>query len=293
MINFGMWNIDLNEMLIPFFDPDWLSKLHLTENQIIRYANILNWDILSTRNLSPYILDNYPINWPVYYMSEGPRHLFREKILSNEYIFRSVRMKKRYYDNNFINVVPEIVDWQWCVKNVQLSQQNLLLHWDKLNINLVCKHQNLTNHMLFEKRDELNWTILSKKELSEDIIYVLRKYVDWSNICRYQVLSSRFIDENYNSCDIDIITQYQVLDEWFIRKHRTDIDKDLLCRYQNLQFQFLKENTGLIRINSILQNENYNNKNTLQITQINGVIYIIEPPMTSDKVVFCKIEYEK
>ncbi len=288
-----MWNIDLNQMILPFFDPDWLSKLPLTESQIIEYADILNWDILSMRDLSLRILNNYPINWVIYYTTKKRKHIIVDKVLAYDYIFDSPRMKKKYYDNRFINIVPDIIDWNWCIKNIQLSEANLLRHWDKFNINLLCKHQHLTEYILIEKRDELNWSTVSKKEIPEKIIYLLRKYVDWSNICKYQTLSSEFIDNNYNNCDIDLITQYQELDEWFIRKHKMDINKNLLCRYQNMRYTFLKENPKLIRIDDLMQNINYNKKNSLQIGKINGITYIIEPHMSSDKIMFCNIDHKK
>jgi len=143
--NFGLHH-DINWRLIPFIDKDLLSRMPLCDFQIdyLANSNYLNWDIISNRPLPDYILLNHKekINWSIYLRNfDVDIKLLRQVRKYLYYDIFADRQTKRYYNNQFILSFPHLVDWKWCIKNIQLSNYILTTFRDKFKPSHIKKYQ--------------------------------------------------------------------------------------------------------------------------------------------------------
>ena len=110
VVNLGCDDDDLNWFLLHFIDGEVLSRLPLLDFQIDQLADRLNWDIISNRELSGWIFAKYKdkINWEVFIKNKKPKqiiylNLVRDKLHEYSYLFLDHRIRKLYYNSDFIS----------------------------------------------------------------------------------------------------------------------------------------------------------------------------------------------
>lgn len=300
VVEFGLDSVDHNWRLLQFIDKDLLSRMHLTPPQIDGLATCLNWDILSTKYLPGWIFVKYKdlINWDVFLNNGHKKELIylikvRDKMRDNQNIFFIEKNKAAYYTPMFMSAFPELVDWNWCGRNLELSEYIILRHWNKISINIICKHQKLTEKIMREKVDKIKWRLASKNKMSEEFIEEFSEYFHWDQICKYQTLSAKFLDQHMLRCSHSAtLSRYQKLPGWFIRKHRSLLDMTLVSRYQDMSVDFLRVCSHILDRNALAKNINYNKPNTIQVFQQFGRTYIIDAPIVNNNasVIFCNTE---
>lgn len=289
--NFGL-GIDLNYKLLDFLDEDALSKLPLTDFQIDLLADRLNWDIMSSKELSGWIFIKHKdrINWNAFLQNGHPKDIdslaeVKDKLYECYNLFLNPRIKKMYYTSKFISTFPEFIDWHWCIRNLKMPENMLLQHWSKFDKKRLCRFQHLSENLIRKKKDALYWIYICKKPLSENFIIEMEEYVNWEYIFKFQSLSNEFLMKNVSRCRTHkfIVARYQKPSEEFINKNKEWISFDLLSRYQDLSIDFIRQNWDLLSFENLQKNSNYNKPNTIQILKSQDRWYVIEAPIINLK----------
>jgi hypothetical protein len=262
-INFGFHRLDYDWYLLRFLSIDTLSRINLHWYYIDILAPILNWDILSSKELPGPIIVKHKdkINWEVFLKNGKPKEInYLTKVYDVLekycYIFFDGRIKKMYYNKHFLLVFPQFVDWDWCAKNLTLSPYILEKYWDKFNKRLVSKYQILTSKLAICKKSSIIWDLASKKSMAEDMIHDLRHYVNWKVICKKQKLSCGFM-----------------------KNHKVFLDWEMVSRYQNMDIDFITENLEHLKLELLSINKHFNKKDTIHVIENNKIWFIIQPPI--------------
>ncbi len=271
-IPFGLSNTSHNWYILRYFNIDALSRLNLHWYYIDKLASILNWDIMSSKELPGPIIVKHKdkINWPIFLTNGKPKEInylihVIDILRKHSNIFFDVRHKKLYYNKQFMLVFPEFVDWQWCAKHLKLSTYILMKYWDKFNIRIISKYQILSHNIATSKKDSICWNLAAKNPLSENIIHDVRYRINWTIVCKKQKLSDAFMEE-----------------------HKLFLNWDMVSQYQNMSIEFIKNNISFLNLNKLSKNKNYNKKNTINIVNSDDKWFIVEPPVIGNykKVTF-------
>jgi hypothetical protein len=298
VINLGLNGEDMNYTLLKYIDSDVLSKLPLEGFQIDIHSDKLNWDIMSSKYLPGWIFSKYKnrINWKVFLINGYPKELeylldVKDKIEENSDIFFMCQVKKGYYTTAFMNAMPEFVDWCWCGKNIQLTDQILLKYWDKIKSNIISKYQKMSENVIRKKYHQINWCYAGKRHMSEKLMGNISDYLNWGVICKWQKLSSKFIEKYKSLCTKREVSRYQKLAGWFIAKYNIWLNMEIVSQYQDMSIDFIRENIDLLSMEHLEKNNNYNKIDTIQIFNKESRWYIIDAPIVKTyrpiKAIFC------
>ena len=155
---------EIEDRILNIIGWDVISEWNLKEHQIDNNHDKLHWTKLSTKKLSAYIMFKYAdkIKWRIFLLNKYDKPISgliqtKDYILKNSDLFHNNKMRKKYYTNDFIYYIPEVVNWTWVAKHVKLDERNLIKYWNKLNKKLVCQHQNLTELFMESKSKDLQW----------------------------------------------------------------------------------------------------------------------------------------
>jgi len=297
-IDFGL-SPDHNFKLMSFIDPDALSRLPLTDEQIDALASVLNWHILSSRRLSGYVFTKYKhlINWEAFLMNGSPKDLLsllslKDILLAHAHVFNSHVMKYRYYTSFFVSALPELIDWRWLARYKPVDEHILTTHWRKFDIRTVSKYQTLSEDFIRKKALYLHWQFICRKPLTEAFLNEQHEHLDWSAVARYQKLSEAFIlrhifhfkDHQQRTADL---CQYQELSEDFITKHKHWLNLNAIALYQNLSYEFLQRFT--VDLSLVSKNRHFNKPGAVQVIRHADRWFVINAPLvcTNDLVTFC------
>jgi hypothetical protein len=301
-LSFSLYQITpitwLNNKLIFYMERETLSRLNLNDDQIDLLAHRLDWNIMSSKNLSYRIIKTHynKINWPIYIQNKYRKtieilDLIHDEIYDNAELFGDPNIKRQYYSTYFITNFNDLIDWNWCLAKCILPDIVLLKYWHILDIYQVCRYQKLSLNILRAKKYELKWDILSCKILEEDIVSEFKDIVNWYNVCIHQKLSIDFIESHLiylkyiDKCS-SILPQYQTLSETFIHNHIMFLNMSAVCLYQKLSLQFIKEHAKYIDFEQLLLNKHYNCEGSVQIFKAvykvnnNPVYYVIDGDQT-------------
>lgn len=297
---FGLFNDDFNWVLLKYLSPAYLSKVPLLDFQIDYLANKLDWVYMSKKNLSKYIIIKHhnKINWPLFLTNGFKKDMSTLDQVRDtffKYIYVINDNKDTYFKNiEFIQAFPEIVDWKYVAKNIQIPDNLLLRHWSKMSINSISIHQKLSSKVMSIKRSNINWRYACRKPISEFMLSELSDSLDWNMVCKYQILSESFIIKHKSKCNAYHISRYQKLSDSFILQYRNWLNMEIISQYQNMSSSTLRKLLASLSIPKLLKNKNYNHPDTVQIIQSTDKKrwYIIDEPMISDDtaVHFCNIE---
>jgi hypothetical protein len=214
------------------------------------------------------------------------------------HVFFDTRIKALYYTNHFISAFPDFIDWNWCIKNIKLTDYILLRNWNKFKINSISKYQLLSDEVIEVKKYHILWKYASKNKLSEKIMHEVSDLLHWNIICKYQKLTMSFIESHldkikYNNQAIFALARYQDLSEEFILKNYRWLPKDIISQFQNLSFDFIRQHEDNINMDFLSINKNYNKPNTIQILKSQDSWYIIDAPIIATnnniKRYYCEI----
>jgi hypothetical protein len=312
--SYGFSHPDYNWLLSSVLDANVISRLPLKCFHIDYYMRTdkskLNWEILSARYLDGWIFVKYQdlINWEAFILNGKPKELLylieiKHILLKYNYLFFRDEVKKMYYNIAFISAFPEIIDWRWCSKYVELNDYIIRKYWSKIPVDTLCKYQTLTDNILQEKKYNLNWSYICKNPLSDYLIEKYKELVDWAIICKHQKISDdilkkciSFIKENKKS--VKNICKYQILKESFIEDNKW-LDRENVLQYQNLSVEFIKRNADYIDLEILCKNNNYNKPGCVQIIKhihkdklywyIIDAPYIDAPYIDAPYILYCDI----
>lgn len=288
-IQFGLSSADQNNRLMKYLSSDTISRLSLTEFQIDKYSHELNWDILSSKSIPGRMMIKYVdnINWETYLTNGKKKEIsalleLKEVLMNHNYIFFDHRIKKQYYNKDFMLVFPQHVDWNWCARNKKLDDYVLLKYWDKFDITVLSKYQPMSTAVQREKYYSIKWNTASKWHVEETLLASIKNLINWNIKCRKQQLSEKFMSEHFDSLDIDQTSRYQVLSEKFIETFMTRLNIPLISRHQKLSIDFIKKHRDKLSMFDLAQNANYNKHNTIQILFNGTQWFIIDPAPMED-----------
>ena len=285
-VSFCMPNKNITWKLGMFLTADTIHKLSLLPEQIEAIPDLVDWDIISTRDLNVNFLIKYKdnINWEIFLQNEHPKPIntliqVKEKIAENQHLFYNTRMKTRYYTQEFIFAFTHMIDWKWLCKNIKLKERTLLTFWNKFNKNHIAKYQKITDNIARQKISEINWLIAGKRKLSENTISLARNYVNWETICKYQKkLSIKFLEYFALYLNWDKVSKYQTLSDDFIIKYHKKLNMPIVSMYQNMSVKTIKELEAFLKFDILLQNQHYNKPGTIQVISNGTYYFIVEPP---------------
>jgi hypothetical protein len=199
IVNFGL-HPDIGWRLMSFIDPDIISRMPLEGCQIDALADVLNWDILTSMYLPGWIFVKYQdrIHWPSFLINGYPKELVslvkvRSKLHENKHLFRNTYVKNMYYTPSFMSSFPELVDWNWCGKYIQLPEHILCLNWNNIKINIISTYQKMSENIMRKRLPQIKWQVASKHPMSEIFMTEISNFLNWQTICKYQKLSEPFI----------------------------------------------------------------------------------------------------
>ena len=108
-IHFGLHNNNYNWYLLKLLDPDTLSRLNLHWYFVDVLADILNWDILSSKPIPGHIFVKYKnkIIWDVFLSNGHPKELnylikLPDILEKHKALFKKNNIKKLYFNTQFI-----------------------------------------------------------------------------------------------------------------------------------------------------------------------------------------------
>ena len=284
-VSFGMPNKNITWKLGNFLPHEIIHRLILLPEQIEAMYDLVDWDIISTYNLTGDFLLRYKhlINWKIYIKNDHIKSindlvLVKDKIIENKHIFMDIRIKRKYYTIPFVKEFSSIIDWKWLCKNVKLNEDILLTFWNKFKHNSISKYQQITTNIAKKKLASVNWIIASKRKLSENTISLARNYVSWELICRYQKLSAKFLNAFVTYLHWANTSMYQVLPDDFIVRYHKKLNMSLVCIYQKLSISTIKELEHVLKFDLLYKNKYYNQPGEIQIATNGKQYFVIEPP---------------
>ena len=290
-MNFGLLP-DYNWQVMSYVDKTALSKLPLADYQIDQYANILDWEVLSGKELAGWIFVKHKdkINWEKFITNGMPKEItylihVADKLSEYTYCFFSDAIKRQYYStSHFISAFPHMIDFDWYVRHVKIPDDILLRYWNKMKAVDISKYQPISLHVMREKRHELIWRELCAKPMTEDMIEEFIDVIDWDIVCRWQKLSTKFLQKyKRDICQSEIaknnVCQWQSLDGDFIQKNDRWVRWDIISRYQDLSIDFIQQHCRFLIFDELEKNINYNKANTIQIIRSRSQWFVIDAPI--------------
>jgi len=264
--------------------------LNWQDDQIDILADFLDWDIMSGRELSGRVFAAHAsrIDWKVFLLNGKPKEInflvdVADKLTANASVFLDHRVKKRYYNEPFIHVFPQLIDWKWLVKHKKLSEYLIDKFYDKFSASDISKYQSITKKLAEDRIEYINWDIASSRPLSEEVMNIAGNRLNWPMVCRHQKkLSMEFLLRHISHIHWIGIARYQKLAESFIVKYRQKLDMELVSKYQNLSYEFIKEFEKYLVFPALMQNKHYNKKNSIQIVSNGRYYFVIDAPIIGD-----------
>lgn len=289
LINFGLHSLDTTWRLLHFIDPTILAMLPLEDEQIYQFADMIDWDILSTKKLSGPIFETFAhkINWPVFIQNGHSKEIrfliqIKHKLKEHSDIFFKDSVKRQYYNKAFMYAFPKLIDWDWAVKNIYIHDDVLLDNWHKLSSIDICKNQKITLVMVKNKADYINFDIIANRLLTDDIIDFIKDTVNWDIICKCQTLTNDQLFKYERYLNYYIVSRYQDLSAEFIDAYWTRLDFDVISMFQNLLLPTIRKYEKKINFELLSKNSNFNQVNKIQVIKSSDSWYIIEPPIIGD-----------
>lgn len=230
----------------------------LDEQFIRKYSLLLNWNILSAcQNLSKDILIDFAsqIEWLYYFQ----HHDISEEFI-REFIdiisWKNLCTSNCELSYNFIREYSDKIDWTTFSRWKKLEPHFMEEVKDKCIFSLSLFHQRyseefINKHLNKFINDYLDkhyvWTVIPQTQrVSEQFIEKWKDKINWEEVCRYQKLSSKFLDEHTKYLIWEIVEYNQDLEEWFIEEHIDKLNFDKLLTRQNLSQKFMEKYSNRI-----------------------------------------------
>lgn len=299
-VNFGL-DYNHNRDLMRFVPAIVMSLMPLSAEEIDSNAAILDWSVLSMRNLpdSIYIKYAHCISWDTFLKTpyaKNPASLYqcRKYVLGSAQIFDDPVYKLQYTDDEFAKNFPQLVDWEFAIVEKRLSIGTLEMHSQYVNCDLLCAHYEPSIGYLKHHVNKVNWSIVSRWNNIAAVINNFHAHVDLEYLlCRQQLTSDMINKLIYRIIPSyrygKMLTRWQKLDCDFIERNLQWLNMKNVCQCQRLTKQFIKNNQHRLRLDYILGNCHLNNPGCDKFIQINGSYFYIEVPLVDiPGVHFCK-----
>lgn len=277
---------EFNHKLVSFLPSDVLSRFPLNADQIDRYHAYLDWDIMSGKFLPGETFVKYAnlIDWNVFLKNGKPKETdyllyVVDKLEVNREMFFDVRIKKIYYTTSFILTFPQYVDWKWCCKHLKLDDFVILKYWHRFNTNHISKYQIISDNVFKERKKDINWKLASKNKLSECILREMKDMLNWDLVSKKQKLSESFLIEHTDYINWELIAKYQELSVNFITRFIRKLPIKIISKYQDLTAEFIKKFSNVLDFDLLATNKNFNKPDSIQIVKSSNVWFVIDPPM--------------
>lgn len=238
------------------------SNFDLPDEFIMRFADYLQWDELSFKNLSFAILSKYyqKVNWG-----------FTTKVYRVKYREELEALARRF---------PNYVNWTQISYGFFSTSEKFREEFaDRIDWSIVSLSLALTDDVLIKFRDHFNWGTFPyiRHRLGIESLRELHNHVDWNQFMREVTLSSDFlrefsehfndrswtsisgwcklskdfIRENADRLDWDIVTRRQEISESFAEEMTTHLNWQILCRCKDLSEKFIERNSYLVDWDSV------------------------------------------
>ena len=142
-------------------------------------------------------------------------------------------------EDNIYNELLELVNWNEISKNKELSDEFILEYKDKLNFELLCDSIKLSEDMIRQLDEYVDWNIISKyyKPFTAEFYIQYKDKLNWFNVCNNnRCLSESVIEECSEFMDWCALSECVKLTEDFVRKHEDKISWNNLSG--NLECKF-------------------------------------------------------
>lgn len=121
------------------------------------------------------------------------------------------------------------------------SIKNFKENWKDFSpreISDMCRRQKLSRKTLREMKDHLDWNVISENQpLTEELIVEFKDEINWANLIKYNgkvKLSEQFIEEMIDYIDWDALSRSRWLSLDFVKRHANDLNANLLfSNYKN------------------------------------------------------------
>ena len=152
-------------------------------------------------------------------------------------------------------------------KHIKKGISNISMELSKKkNIN---KYQlilnNKENYENIEKdAKNLNWSLISQNNLSNDFIDRFFNYIKWSELSRFKTFNEESLDKYKKNLNWNIICEHTELNERLIEKYLDIILKNncmlYICVFQKLSNNFIKKHIDILDLNVLLFNKKVDEK---------------------------------
>jgi hypothetical protein len=254
----------IHNIIISYLDFTSLSY-YADDQQIIENTDRLDWEILSTRDLSSEVVlqCSNMINWQTFLMSKHAISISILRLCKNHVmgcgpilVLPEVRHR---YTPEFISEFSVYVDWVWIVQNVKLPAHSIIKNWDYIDPNLVIIHQKIPEVLIMAKQKSLNWSLICiHQKLPISMIEVYKHRVFWNLLFIHQSLPEDFIYIYRHSCKNyeEVIPTHNFLSEEFIAGNLSWLDINSVSQMQPLSYSFINANKTILNFELLAKNEN-------------------------------------
>jgi len=153
--------------------------------------------------------------------------------------YRKTKLRKKD-----IKKFIEKVHWKH-ISLLKLSEEFIIEFLDHLNLPTVLKNNKVSEELLDKVKDSLGddefWIICRYQILSERFIEENKEKMAWYSIVNYQELSDEFMDKFSKRIDWKCASRYQKMGEDLMRKYHEKLDWGMISSSQTLSVEFIRE----------------------------------------------------
>lgn len=161
------------------------------------------------------------------------------------------------FDENFIRKYWKEInfDWELCsLYQPNLSEDFIEEFFDKLHMEYICNHYQLTENFIRKNKDRLYWDKLSfSQNFSISFIEEMEQYICWKELSMHCFLTEEIIEKYKDRLDWDMLCCRQRMSEDFMEKMSEYLNWAYLSRYQILSFEFIKKYIDKLDLDLVLK----------------------------------------
>lgn len=173
-----------------------------------------------------------------------------DQIREEEDLIFAINYSKVIFDEQFLREFDNQINWRSVIGEQTLTIDFIREYKDSLDDNFwywISAHIELTEKLIDEFRDKLNWSYISRRQLNEDFIRKHIDYIDWSGISAKQRFSEEFARAYKDYLFWEYVIRNNRFSEEFLLEMKEYIDKERgaweqLSLWQELSEEFMKEN---------------------------------------------------
>lgn len=271
---FGM-HPDFVFKLITFLPIDTIIKMLTVMSEVQRTKFVITHNLTNSQ-IYQYVGYHFAINYPdkVDWSIFLPHYEVDNRLIKHKNIHKYLIEYNTFINKYTIDCLklPQCIIWDKFTKCVSLPGELIIRHWNKIPRENLYTHY-IDNIVLIEKKDELDWNKIIRKQHVDEWILDTVNNLNWELVILYQNISPEFLDKHihyllhyYLTTNLlDCYILRNDLPEWFILKHHKILNMNLVSRVQNLSYSFIKQHADILNCHNLTINQNYNKKNGIQI----------------------------